>query len=306
MSKLKSFKYVLLLTLFLGGLWYFFIKDYNYKVTFKIHQVPSIVYSHLIKWNHSELPNNKVVTILEQVPFNEVKQNLTIGDSTLNIRWQLKKIDDSTTLVTAKIKDMEHSFIQNLQVPFSKNIFVKQSISAVKNFSETLLENKKNYKLSAITQEKTPANFCAYITLQSSTEEKASAMVKNIPNIMNYIKDNDIKLTGSPFVEITNWDIEKDSITFNFCFPIERKNTYPDTQEVLFKETKQKDALKITFNGNYKISDMAWYQIIDYAHNNNIAIEKLPLEFFLNDPHGGGDPLKWVAHVYLPIKEYVN
>ena len=48
----------------------------------------------------------------------------------------------------AKIKDEQHSFMQNLQVPFTKNAFVKQSVSVVKAFSEILIQNEKNYRLS--------------------------------------------------------------------------------------------------------------------------------------------------------------
>ncbi|SFZ92758.1 effector-binding domain-containing protein [Flaviramulus basaltis] len=301
MSRLKLFRVLLLAVFLVVGIWYFFIKDYNYKVTFSISQSPGIIYNSLIQWNNGEIPNNKVVTTLNQTPFNEVNQNLFLGDSVLKINWSLKKKNDSTTIVTAKFKDEKNSFKQNLQVPFYNNVFVNQSISAVKNFSKTLIQNKKNYKLSGVTHAKIPPQNYAYITLQSSLNDKASVMVRNIPTIMNYIKDNNIQLAGNPFVEITNWNVEKDSIKFNFCFPIEKRESYPETYQVLFKQTKEKEALKVVFNGNYKISHMAWYQIIDYAKTNNINTDNLPVEFFLNDPHAGGNDLEWLAEIYVGI-----
>lgn len=119
---------------------------------------------------------------------------------------------------------------------------------------------------------------------------------------MSYLKDNNIPLTGDPFLEITGWNIREDSITFNFCFPVEEKNDYPRSEAIKFKKTEARSALKVTFNGNYKISDNAWYTLIDYARAHDIAIENLPVEIYLNDPHGGGDELQWQAEVYMPVK----
>ena len=303
MFRLKSLKFILPIVLIVVGIWYFVIKDYNYRITFTINQPQGIVYHGLTKWNNGELPNNKVVTTLNQTPFNQISQSLMVGDSVFKINWELKKKNDSSTFVIAKIKDEKNSFKQNLQVPFTNNTFVKQSISVVKNFSETLLLNKKNYKISDVTRDKIPTRYCAYIPLQSSTEGKAITMVRNIPKIMNYIKGNNIQITGSPFVEVTNWDIVKDSISFNFCFPIQKTNSYPKTDQVFFKQTKEREVLKTIFNGNYKISHMAWYKIINYAEVNNIKIDKLPVEFFLNDPHAGGNDLEWVAEVYIGITD---
>ena len=70
-----------------------------------------------------------------------------------------------------------------------------------------------------------------------------------------------------------------------------------------FKKTTEKRALKTIFNGNYKISDRAWFSIIDYASTKGVEIEQLPVEIFRNDPHSGGNPLEWEAEVYMPIKE---
>lgn len=303
---LKLVKYILYVFLVGASIWYFIIKDYNYIITFTTSQQPGIVYNHLTKWNNGESINNKVVRIIFQTPFSEIEQELIIDDSIFKINWTLKKMNDTTTLVIAKIKDEQHSFIQNLQVPFYNNAFVKRSLSIVKKFGESLIQNAENYKISEVTKEKIPSKFCAFISLESKLQDKASTMVKNIYTVMNYIKGNNIKLVGDPFIEITEWDVVEDLIKFNFCFPIREQEEYPPTTTVKFKKTEEKAALKAIFNGNYKISDRAWYVILDYAQIRNINIEKLPIEVFLNDPHEGGDELKWKAEIYMPIKNKVQ
>ena len=288
----------------LGGLtWYFIIKDYNYRVTFTTSQAPGIVYDHLTKWNNGENVNNKIVNILTQSPFSEIQHELVTGDSIFKIHWILTKKNDSTTLVTARITDEKHSFKQNIQVIFNKNAFVKRSLSIVQNFGESLIQNAKNYKVSKISKDTIPSQNCAFISLECKTQDKAKTMVKNIYVVMGYIKDNNLELTGNPFLEITEWNVANEIIKFDFCFPIEERDQYPETDVVKFKKTKEKAALKVIFNGNYKISDRAWYTIMDYAQTNKIDIDELPVEVFLNDPHEGGNDLKWRAEVYMPIKK---
>ena len=302
MTRIKLIKFAVLFIVVPVCIWYFIVKDYNYKVTFTTDQSASIVYEYLTKWNDDKSSNIKVISTLDQTPFYQIQQKLIVDDSFFKICWNIERKNDSTTLVTAKIKDEKHSFKQNLQVPFYKNDFVKRSISTVKKFAENLDQNGKNYNVSKVTKDIIASRNCAYISLESRLEDKASTMVKNISVIMNYIKGNKIVLTGNPFLEITAWDIENNEIKFDFCFPIEEQNTYPETHVVQFKKTKGKDALKVIFNGNYKISDRAWYTIIDYAKYNDIEIENLPVEVYLNDPHSGGDELKWEAEIYMPLK----
>ncbi|MCB0375474.1 MAG: GyrI-like domain-containing protein, partial [Sinomicrobium sp.] len=217
-------------------------------------------------------------------------------------RWIIKRENDSVTRVTALIKDEKNSLLQKLQVPFYKNAFLKRNIATVKKVRDKLKENTKYYKVAPVEKDSIPAVYCAYIPLSCRLWEKANTMIGNIHIITDYIKDNAITLAGDPFLEITGWDLQEDTITFNFCFPVEERDGYPENGIVKFRKTKARAALKTRFNGNYKISDSAWYTLIDYAQTNAIPIEKLPFEVYLNDPHAGGNELEWQAEVYMPLK----
>ena len=69
-------KYLVFLLLIGSGIWYFVIKDYNYKITFTTAQVPGIVYDHILKWNNAQDGNNGVITVIGQTPFTEIHQKL--------------------------------------------------------------------------------------------------------------------------------------------------------------------------------------------------------------------------------------
>lgn len=286
------------------GIWYFFIKDYNYRVSFTTNQSQSIVYDHLTKWTGGKAQKERKVQTLEKKPFNEVMQTYTFGDSVFRFDWDLKMIDENTTKVTAKVKDEQHGFLQNIMILDSDNHFKNESIASVQEFGESLIKNAENYILHSVRDSVIPAQHCAYISVESKTTEKASAMLKNIYFVMNYIKGNDeVELTGHPFLEVTEWNKENDSLKFDFCFPINKLDRYPERPaNVGIKQTKEKKALKTVFNGNYRISDRAWYQLMDYARFHDIKVSNLPVEIFFNDPHTGTNSLEWVAEVYMPIE----
>ena len=71
---------------------------------------------------------------------------------------------------------------------------------------------------------------------------------------------------------------------------------------MFFKTTKEQKMLKAIFNGNYRISHIGWYYLLDHAERNNLTINPLPTEIFLNDPHEGGNSIEWNAHILVPLK----
>ena len=59
--------------------------------------------------------------------------------------------------------------------------------------------------------------------------------------------------------------------------------------------------MQIIYNGNYRKSHVAWYAYDDYFNTTGIDKKVLPTEVFMNDPHQGGDELKWVTKVLIPL-----
>ncbi|WGH76093.1 hypothetical protein P8625_02700 [Tenacibaculum tangerinum] len=282
--------------------WYFFVKDYDYKISFSTNQAPGIVYNTLLGWNNWEPINKKAVVTNYKVPFSELTQQLNVSDSIITINWLIERKSDSITKVTALLKDVKHSLHQKMMIPFSKTDFVKRSLTTVKHIREGLKIHNTEYKLSLVEEAVFTKQTCAYITLSCKMNEKAKLMIAHTIDVMDYLRNNEIERIGNPFLQVTQWDLNKDFITFDFCFPIANDKSYPKSKLIKIKTVEQTKALKTVFNGNYKISDRGWFTLLDYADRKNIAIKTLPIEVFLNDPHSGGNELDWQAEIYVPLK----
>ena len=119
--------------------------------------------------------------------------------------------------------------------------------------------------------------------------------------ITGFLFDNKIKIIGRPYVEIINWNLESETIDFNYCFPIDKDTKVIANETVKFKTLPALKGLKATYYGNFRTSDRAWFTLLDYAKKNNIKLQKKVLEHFLANPFNGGNELEWETKIIIPF-----
>jgi effector-binding domain-containing protein len=280
--------------------WYFFIKPQDYQITVNAKSYPGTINQALKSWNKT-LTN---ATIVQQDDLTHLKQTIPFGDSTHVYHWFIKPITDSTSIIKVDVSDPEHTFKNKLFIPFTDTGFEKKSRQTVTDFILNLNNHVKEFKVTIAGEEVLPSTYCACVEHHLAQTEKAFGMMDSYPFLNSVILNNGIQLNGVPFIETLDWNMEKDSISFDFCYPIVQTDSLPVIQNVKYKEFIGKKSLKAVYNGNYMTSDRAWYALVDYAKEKNIEIEKTPVEFFFNNPNMGGDALRWKAEVFLPLKEH--
>lgn len=301
MLKKKPGRMLLLLAVVGASIWYFGLKQDHYRISFTTKQPPAIVYNQIKQWQGTKESGITNVTVNDKQPHSEISQTVQVGDSIFKYDWSFYREDDSTTKVDVKITDKQHWFVQKLQIPFSENDFVKRSIRTVKVIGAEFVVETKKFKVHSISDTVFEKRHAVYLPLKSAVNRKASTMLYSIGDLMGYINDNEIELLGDPYLEVTQWDEELGTMEYNFCFPIAKSDTLPASDLVFFKESPSFRAIKAEFNGNYAISNKAWYYLMEYAERNNLKVKNLPTELYLDDPQSGGDAMNWKAHIYLPL-----
>jgi effector-binding domain-containing protein len=238
-----------------------------------------------------------------QINEDELLQTIEHKDSTLTYLWKLKNVNDSTVKVSVFIKDEAHSIKNRALIPFSETDFEKSAKQTTKEFLKTLKSHLKEISIKIEGQENSPNSYAAYVSVNCLQIEKAKGMMANFSLLSSFIDENKLEAIGRPFLEITHWNKEKDSVSYNFCFPFKKTDTIKGNTMISIKEFPSKRSIKAIYNGNYITSDRAWYALEQYAKTNNIEVDMHPIEVFHNNPNMGGDELKWKTEVYLPIKE---
>jgi effector-binding domain-containing protein len=280
-------------------LWYLIIKPYDYLVTFKIKTTAGTINQSIKLWNTS-IENTRPI---QQENLKNLTQQIIIKDSTYNYEWSISSLNDSISKVSVYVTDIDHSFANKISIPFGTTDFEKRTQNTITDFIEKLKEHLSKTRVSEVVVDSTRSTYCAYIPMKGLQIEKASGMMQNYSLLTSILSVENIEMNGTPFVEITNWNTQNDSITYNFCFPVIKSDSLPKDARIEYKQYNGVKALKAIYNGNYITSDRAWYALLDYAENHDIVVAKKPLEVFYSNPNFGGDELQWKAEIFLPIKE---
>jgi len=294
----KGVFFVVLIAIITIVLWYL-LKPYDYTATFKSKTNIGTINQTLKLWN-TNLDQSKPI---QQVEMGDLVQNLKFDGKDYNFHWQLSRFDDSTTQVHIGIQDSHNSLKNKIHILFNKTEFEKKVKGKVSDFMLVLNTHLERFKVKVIGKSTFPTTYCAYIPVKTKQFLKAKGMMENYGILSTFLIENSVVLNGKPIVEVTSWDSNTDNISYNFCYPIVKKEGVPNHPTIKYKEIKGGKVLKAIYNGNYITSDRAWYALIDDAKNNNIELKNTPIEVFNNNPNMGGEELTWEAEIYMPIKE---
>ncbi|KIA87318.1 hypothetical protein [Flavobacterium sp. AED] len=282
--------------------WYLFIKKSDYSISFKVNTATGTIFQGIQEWSATQLVNQKEnYSILENRNFDFIKQEMKKGNVHMEYIWEMNSIDDSITAVTVGIKDLNNSLFNRLTAPFYGTSFKVEQIKKITDFRNGLKNHIGNFKVKIDGEGSSKEIFVAYINLKSVLQEKAQTMIANDAVITGFLQQNNIKIIGKPYVEIENWNLDKETLDFNYCFPIDKNTKAIQDKEVKFKTIPALKGLTATYYGNFRTSDRAWFALLDYAKNHNSKLENKPLENFLANPFNGGDELEWETKIIIPF-----
>ena len=299
-NKLKLLLAVVILS-FLG--WYFLLKQSDYTITFKVNAATGTISQGIMEWSTTQSKSqNELYTLLEKRNYDFIKQQMKKGNQVMEYTWNMESINDSITNVIVGVKDLNHSFYNRLTAPFIPTKFRTEQIEKIKLFKTGLEDHIDDFKIRIDGEKSSEEIYVAYISLKSVLQEKAQTMIGYDADIVGYLDKNKIKIVGHrPYLEVTDWDHDKETVSFNYCFPIPKNTKYIPNSKVKFKTIPAMKGLQATYFGNYRTSDRAWFTLLDYAKRNNIKLQNTVLEHFLANPFLGGNELEWETKIIIPF-----
>jgi effector-binding domain-containing protein len=208
-------------------------------------------------------------------------------------------------MVRAYVSDPSRKLYNRLTVPFINTRFkngVRDNLLDIKTRLELMLK-KFHYEFTGYHQFEKKS--CVCINLKSTPRGKARAMMSNVIELNQFVRQNNLELDGNPFLVVLDWNEFNDSISFDFCFPIIRISAVPEHPKIKFMTVESMDAIKTDFYGNYSITDITWYNLAEEAKKLGYRSNHKLIEVYHSDPHSGGNELEWKAEIYLGI-ESVN
>ncbi|MFV7234411.1 hypothetical protein [Flavobacterium sp. ZB4R12] len=282
--------------------WYLLIKESDYVISFEVKTATGTVFQGVQEWSSIQLKNNKEnYVILEKRNFDFIKQEMKKGNAHMEYTWDIQSINDSVTKVSVGIKDLNHSLYNKITAPFLNTPFKEEQIKKITDFKDGLNNHLKNFKVKIDGEGISEETFVAYLSLKSVLQEKAQTMIANDAIITGFLQQNNIKIIGRPYLEIQSWDLDTETINFNYCFPIDKSTKIIENEIVKFKTLPSIKGLEATCYGDFRTSDRAWFALRDYAKKHDYKLENKILEHFLANPFNGGDELEWETKIIIPF-----
>ncbi len=300
MASKKKISITIAALLLIVFIWYLFIKQSDYVITFKAKTATGLIYQGINEWAKQESKTeNDEYKIVKKNKFNQI----VLSSSKTIYNWEIIPVNDSINKVKVGLKDVENSLYNRLTLPFYSNSFKEVQKKKISDFKDELEYHLSQFKVGKIKEGTSSEVFVAYIPLKSVMQEKAQTMIASDALITGYLFNNNIKIAGKPYLEVTNWNMDTEQLEFNYCFPIDKNTKYVKDKNVLFKTISSKKGLTVSYFGNMRTSDRGWFAIYDYSKKNNIKLDYKPLEHFFANPYNGGNELEWETQIIIPYLE---
>ena len=123
------------------------------------------------------------------------------------------------------------------------------------------------------------------------------------PKITTFCEENNIEISGKPFIIYHTYDLAKQLTRISICIPIKSEIFITQGSEILSGKLPAFEAVKTTVTGDIshvkKGYDKAAELLITNKLTPNPAISHI--EFFITNKSEINDPSKWVTEVYIPF-----
>ncbi len=286
-----------------GGIAFLLPRPADYQAHFTAKTTPDVAYFNVLNWDswnrNEEIP---AYDILERQPDSSITTKVSANDTTFIFNWKFEKLNDSVTLIRVLVSDPERKIYNRLVGPFFNTRFKKDVRGNLFDIKSRLEYLAKSFHSEFTGYQHFDKVSCVCLSLKSKIRGKAMTMVSNVTALNQFVLQNKLERNGPPFLVIYNWDERNDSIRYDFCFPIKRTDKVPEDPAIKFKTIDSMESVKTDFYGNYSISDITWHHLAEEAKKLGYESNHKLIEVFYNDPHAGGDELRWKAGIYFGVK----
>ncbi len=291
--------FLLLVAIGVSGLgYYFFIKPSEFRVNFVARTLPGNLIETIRIWNTS-LDD---ATISKVDSFSGLSQRIIHKGREYVYEWRFRQLADSVTKVSVNISEPQNRLRNKLLVPFSSQQIEEDANKIVRQYYEVLKSHLEITNVNIIGEANIDPRFCICSSAQTLQVDKAKGMMRDFLPLSTFVDEMGLTVDGPPMIRVQSWSHNDGSLEFDFCFPIKKAELLPDSRPFTYKNIPSQKALKAAYFGNYITSDRAWYELLNFAQNNNYKVAGLPVEVFHNNPNLGMNEKDWKADIYLPVE----
>lgn len=174
------------------------------------------------------------------------------------------------------------------------------------------LNKKLDYEINSYSVKvKGLVNYPETFYLAQSFTSEFLKVVKNsgivFTKITKFCEENNISMSGKPFIIYHTYDTIKELTKLSICIPIKEPIFITEGSDILSDTLKPFQAIKTTLIGDYSHNRKALNKTVDYLRSKYITADKSfsHIEIYTIGKNEVNNPSKWVTEIYAPVKQRI-
>ena len=248
-------------------------------------------------------------TVLSSIENDSIVQKTDLDGALSETIWKLKDTIGGTKVIC--ISKGEMSFSNKLNSFFNggvNKVIGRKSELSLKNLNRSLDYELNTY--SIVSNGVVYKKGCYY--LKHTINTKLSRLNYNvkilIPYLINFSNQNQIVISGKPFVIYNSIDKNKEKTNISVCLPIKRRIFTSSGSDIICAELHGYNSFKTTLYGDYSHRKTAWKKAEDFIIKNRESADKsIPLlEVYNKSSIDDLSPSQWQTTFYTAVQPKYN
>lgn len=260
-------------------------------------------------WTADEMRDGKITTV-SVIPNSKIEQELVMetstGQASGRITWTFEPEEDQTR-VTWRMTGSQ-SFKEKLAFTIQDKDFTEifQPIFAqsLDNIEETVVKKMEKYSINVDGITEHGGGYYMYTTTAAKLAEVNDRASEMIAQVSLYMDDNNISISGKPFILYNQRDERNNTSIFSAAIPTPSQVITPTGSPVLNGYLAPQKVVKTTLRGHSKNAAEAWEKTYRYIEENGLEIDPRgqAFEIFITNPVEIENPAMWVTEIYIPVQ----
>lgn len=259
-------------------------------------------------WTSDEIRDGRITNI-SGIPYKQLQQELVmntiIGEAEAHITWTLEP-EGNQTRVTWRIEgseDFKEKLAFTLQEDDLPGVLQPIFEESLTDLEANVVRKMEEYSINVDGLTEHGGGYYMYSTTAARLGEVNSKAANMIQQVSNYMRDNNISISGKPFVIYNRRDERNGTSIFSAAVPTPSQVITPEGSSVLNGYLPPQKVVKTTLKGNHKNAAEAWEKTYRYIEQNGLEVDPQgqPFEIYITDPAEEDNPALWITEIYIPV-----
>lgn len=235
---------------------------------------------------------------------DSIAQKMNYNGTSSSVFWSFKDTVGGTKVTWKTTGEMSFLF----KVYTALNGGVDKVIGTMYEKSLANLDKSLDYEINTFSVKvnglvKKPQSFYLAQTFTSELSKINKNTKIVIPTIIAFCEENEIDVSGKPFVIYHTYDVVKGLAKISICVPIKKEIFISYGSDMVSGKLEASEGVKTTLTGDYSHIKDGYDKALAFLNKNQLTQDPLisHIEIYSIGKNEMKNPSKWVTEVYIPV-----